>query len=195
MCLFFLWVVESHGKLPVLFSPIVIDNEGENVCSSQEAAEAQLNLTKVEIKQIIIDNPLLNPCGGNGWTRVAYLNMTDTVAVCPINWTVSISPVRGCGQTQTDRFICDSAFFSVSGQSYSRVCGIIEAYQKGSTDAFWNSLQHSYTSIESAYMDGLSLTHGPVGSRQHIWTFAAAIQEDDPMNYDPIFNCPCTNTQ
>ena len=197
LCLFFHWFVESHGKLPVLLSPTVIDQEGENVCSSQEAAEAQLNVTKEDIKQIIIDrvNPLLNPCGSNGWTRVAYLNMTDPVAVCPTNWTLNVSPVRGCGQTQTATFTCDSAFFSVSGQSYSRVCGRIEAYQKGSTDAFRNSLQHSHTSIESAYVDGLSLTHGPVGSRQHMWTFVAALQEDDPISCDPIFNCPCTNTR
>ena len=81
----------------------------------------------------------------------------------------------------------------MGGQSYTRVCGRILGYQKGTTDAFWNALHFSYTSIESAYVDGLLLTPGPVGSRQHIWTFTAALYDDDP-GYNAILNCPCTNT-
>ena len=38
------------------------------------------------------------------------------------------------------------------------------------------------------------MTYGPVGSRQHIWTFAAALHDDDP-SYNPLWNCPCTNTR
>ena len=46
---------------------------------------------------------------------------------------------------------------------------------------------------EAAYVSGLSVTHGPAGSRQHIWTFAAALDEQDPT-YNELYNCPCTNT-
>ena len=31
--------------------------------------------------------------------------------------------------------------------------------------------------IDSYYVDGVSLTYGGAGSRQHIWTFAAGITE------------------
>ena len=187
--------MEGHGALPVRISPTVIGQEGENVCPSEAAAEAQLNVTKEEIKQVINDvvNPLLNPCGGSGWTKVAYLNMTDPGSVCPTNWTLNTFPVRGCGRTRAARYTCDSAIFSTRGQRYSRVCGRILAYQKGLTEAFLNTAQ-SYTSIESAYVDGLSLTHGPIGSRQHIWSFATALYKDDPR-YNPVWNCPCTNTR
>ena len=34
--------------------------------------------------------------------------------------------------------------------------------------------------IEGAYVDGVSLTHGPPGARQHIWTF-------------PTLSCPCVS--
>ena len=47
---------------------------------------------------------------------------------------------------------------------------------------------------EHLYVDGVSVTHGPAGSRQHIWTFAAALYDDDP-NYCVPCNCPCTNTR
>ena len=194
-----LMIVEGHGTLPVRISSNTIAKEGENACPSQVKIESQLNVTKEEIRNRISDtvNPFLNSsrsCGGSGWTRVANLNMTDPGSVCPTNWTLHTSPVRGCGQTHTGYYTCDSTFLAVSGQRYSRVCGRILAYQAGSTDAFQNSVSAGRTSVDSAYVDGVSVTHGPVGSRQHIWTFAAALYEDDP-SYNPTVNCPCTNTR
>ncbi len=43
----------------------------------------------------------------------------------------------------------------------------------------------------------MSVTHGPAGSRQHIWTFTAYLFEDNPgYAKDYIqYNCACTNTQ
>ena len=37
------------------------------------------------------------------------------------------------------------------------------------------------------------MTHGPAGSRQHIWTFAATLDEQGRDGYRR-YNCPCTNT-
>ena len=37
--------------------------------------------------------------------------------------------------------------------------------------------------IEGYYVDGISLTHGPPGSRQHIWTFAGGLVENNPSSY------------
>ena len=128
-----------------------------------------LNATKTIVKESIDDTVirLLNSptsCGGIGWTRVAYLDMRDPGSVCPANWTSHSSPVRGCGQTQTTlHYTCDSAFFSARGQNYSRVCGRILAYQKGSPDVFHNSIDDGRSSIDSAYVDGVSVTHRPVG--------------------------------
>ena len=70
---------------------------------------------------------------------------------------------------------CKSVIFSSGGQSYSRVCGRVNAYQKGSTDAF--QFSSNSRTLEEIYVDGVSLTHGAPGSRQHIWTFAAAYYE------------------
>ena len=46
--------MEGHGALPVRISPTVIDQEGENVCPSQVAVEAQLNVTKEEMNKVLI---------------------------------------------------------------------------------------------------------------------------------------------
>ena len=53
--------------------------EGENSCPSQVNIESRLNVMKQEIRSKISDtvNPFLDSsisCGGNAWTRVAYLN-------------------------------------------------------------------------------------------------------------------------
>ena len=123
-------------------------------------------------------------CGGAGWRRVAYLNMSDPRQTCPSNWTLNTSPVRGCGRTSTGRQTCDSVFYPVNGLSYSRVCGMATAYHKG-----WSSGFEIVRSINDA-VSGLSVTHGPPGARQHIWTFVTA-ENDAQVNTD---NCPCTNT-
>ena len=183
--------MEGYDRLPVRLSPTVIKQVATDGCPPQMAVEDQLDETKEEIKQRINDTVL--SCGGIGWTRIAYLDMRDPGSVCPTNWTLHTSP-RSCGRTSRNRFTCDSEMISVKGQRYSRVCGKILAYQKGSTDAFWNAISHSKTTIDSAYVDGLSLTHGPVGSRQHIWTFSTALYGQDP-GFDTLHNCACSNTR
>ncbi len=157
-------------------------------------------MTKEEIKQVIMNtvNPTLDnneniACGSFGWRRVVYLNMTSPSATCPSSWTTHSSP-RGCGRGTSNGYTCDSAIFPVGGLSYSSVCGRILAYQRGSTDAFYNSVFDRYTSIDSAYVDGISVTHGSAGSRQHIWTFATALYEE-ASSYITKYNCACTNTQ
>ena len=70
--------------------------------------------------------------------------------------------------------------------AYSKVCGKIKAYHKGSPDAFYPSI--SNPNINSIYVDGISLTCG--NPRNHIWTFAAAVHEDN-SHLQKI--CPCTN--
>ena len=108
------------------------------------------------------------------WTRVAFLNMSDTNQVCPNNWTTISSPVKACGRGRITPSGCNSVFYSTFGQTYSHVCGRMIAYQDSSTNAFFN-LHAQNVQIDGPYLDGVSLTHGSEGSRQHIWSFASAI--------------------
>ena len=134
-------------------------------------------------------------CGGaGGWTRAAYLNMSDPNQQCPSNWTLVTTPIRGCGRRARRSYReCDSVTYSVHGRTYSSVCGRILAYQRGVAYAFYNALIYNLGTIDTAYLSGVSLTHGPAGSRQHIWSFVGARYEQDP-DYYTDWNCPCTNT-
>ena len=133
-------------------------------------------------------------CGGAGdWTRAVYLNMSDPNQQCPSNWTLVTTPIRGCGRRNISLYSCDSATFSVHGHTYSFVCGRILGYQRGYTIAYFGAHQRNLDTIDEAYLSGVSLTHGPAGSRKHIWSFVGASYEQDP-NYRTEINCPCTNT-
>ena len=65
------------------------------------------------------------------------------------------------------------------------MCGKMGGYQFGGTSAFVSS----NVGIENYYVDGISLTHGAAGGRQHIWTFAAGLSEVT-TNW-PDYGCPC----
>ena len=115
----------------------------------------------------------LTDCNGTpGWRRVAFINMTDTSYNCPTGLNLTSYSKRTCGRSHTNRG-CSSTTFSVGGLPYSRVCGRIRGYQRGVTAAFF----HYTESIDSYYVEGVSLTHGGAGRRRHIWTFAAGRSE------------------
>jgi len=54
---------------------------------------------------------------------------------------------------------------------------------------------NSFRTIEGNYVDGVSVTHGAAGSRQHIWTFAGASHQsnDSGSTSSLSFVCACTN--
>ena len=128
-------------------------------------------------------------CGGTGgWRRVVYLDMTDPNTTCPSDWQLTRHSKRTCG-IHSRTLTCDSVIFPVSGGEYTRVCGRIKGYQLFSTDAFEAYHIGDATTIDGAYVSGVSLTHG--SPRQHIWTFAAGYSEYHHTRNDA---CPCDAT-
>ena len=136
-------------------------------------------------------------CGCNGtegWTRVAFLNMTDPDQQCPGTWMLQnewrllggITETRRlCGGNSSSHLGCVSATYNTYGIHYSHVCGRVRGYQYFASTAF----RTSNSSIDSYYLSGVSLTHGPPGARQHIWTFAAGFGEGNTGSS----GCPCAN--
>ena len=184
---------QRKESAPATVSPVVINDDGGDTCPSQSQIHLQLTAAKTEI-QDIIESEFPEPCGGIGWKKIIDLNMTDPSEVCPSNLTLITSPVRGCGRRQTESNKCDSVTYSSGVNMYSKVCGRILAYQRGITYGLYLSVSGGLNNIERIYVDGLSLTHGPAGSRKHIWTFVAALSETY-SGYVPGWNCECTNNQ
>ncbi len=117
---------------------------------------------------------------------MTYIDMTDSSHQCPGDMDeVTLSGKRVCGRSSSAASqSCVSATFSISGLQYSQVCGRIRGYQYGDPDAFFD---RSSESIESQYVDGVSVTHGPPGRRKHVWTFATGRSESSGS----AGACPC----
>ena len=131
-------------------------------------------------------------CGSGDWTRAVFLNMSDTSQSCPSAWNLVTTPVRSCGRRLASFRVCDSVSYTIS-RSYSSVCGRIIAYQIGWAAGFYNFVSKGLSEIDDAYLDGVSLTHGPQGSRVHIWSFVGALYEQS-TSYRTDVTCPCSNT-
>ena len=99
---------------------------------------------------------------------------------CPQNWSLITSPKRTCGRSTgidckstTEPCTCDSAIFSNNGGTqYSEICGRVTGYRVSGTTGF-DGYEHLHEDIDSAYVDGVSITHGNGSVRQHIWTPAS----------------------
>ena len=129
-----------------------------------------------------MDNAGCGTAHHGGWLKVANLNMAASCATCPagLNYT-EISSKRMCTRSN-DKRGCSSVTIPTHGVPYTKVCGRARGYQYFTGEAFRNG----GNSLDSYYVDGLSLTYG--SPRQHIWTFAVG----HIKLLGTLANCPCT---
>ena len=143
-----------------------------------------VNLSNGSVITVYCDMDGNNCDGEGGWIRVAQLNMSEPGTTCPPGLTLqNYSNIDHslCGRSSSG---CASTFFSTYGLNYTKVCGKVRGYQFSSIDAF---LVQS-NSIDSTYVDGISITYGS-NPRQHIWTYAAG-EDDFQAGSD---DCPCNS--
>ena len=129
--------------------------------------------------------------------RVGFLDMTNSSHQCPSGLRQrNDSPnIRTCVRNRAPAG-CTSVELSTANIQYSTVCGRITGYHIGTVNGFEGS------NINSAYVDGVSLTHGT--PRQHIWSFAAGYstyrtcerchEDARPDSVDNDFFCDTANT-
>ena len=139
------------------------------------------NLIKIAVEKT--NNYTIPACGGSGWRRLVFLNMTDPDQTCPDSWRLyKQNSIRACGRQPSHTATCDSLKLGTDGYAYNQVCGRIKGYQYASPDGL-AVIQHDGT-IDSVYVDGVSITYG-MAPRKHIWTLYAGVREFS-------FGC-CTN--
>ena len=177
----------ANTTLPLTYPAQVLQGDGNQTCPS----EAQRGITRNEVKnaaqsllrESVVPLYQLYSCGGStGWRRVAYLNMSDLSQQCPSVWQEITTPHRVCGRRSTTGS-CEGVTYSTGSEQYDQVCGRIIGYQLGNTDSFLGSSQ----SIDTNYVDGVSVTHG--SPRQHVWTFSNGL--DELSRLYPYATCPC----
>ena len=130
-------------------------------------------------------------CGNitGGWMRVAYIDMTDMSNTCPQGLTYTVkSSTRMCTRSHTGYPSCSSVTFPTHEVPYTKVCGRARGYQYYDVSAFYNYHYQNQTTVDSAYVSGLSVTYG--SPQSHIWTFAVGRSKD---HNNDCCNCPCAS--
>ena len=173
----------SYDNIDLLKTHIELTQSINNIVKVDDVLET-LNSSLVSSCQDIKDKQPNSPSGNyhtnrelvycemgelcsteGGWTRIAYLNMTDPTVDCPTGFKLHESgDVRACGRSSDNAPGCQSIKFPSNGISYSEVCGRVVGYQFGSPDA----LRNEANNIDSHYVDGVSITQGY--PRKHVWT-------------------------
>ena len=128
---------------------------------------------------------LCNATGG--WTRLAYLDMTDATQNCPSVFTqYQESGYRVC-RRPSNSASCFSTSFPSNGINYNQICGKVTAYQYRAPDAVRSG--NSHNNLNSWYVDGVSITRG--SPREHVWTLIAGLFESTSPSWGGVANCPC----
>jgi hypothetical protein len=176
----------ANDQLQIAGAPRVLQGNGTDSgqCPSAEKREAVRNEIYQTVVLAITGTYFCN--GSPGWRRVAFINMTDTSYNCPTGLTLTSFSKRTCAHPHSNGR-CFSTFFNIGDSPYSQVCGRIRGYQYGASSAFGSG--STGQGIDGHYVGGVSLTHGSAGRRQHIWTFAAGLNEADNVWRDQ--RCPC----
>ena len=173
----------AQGDNTTLTYPVqVLQGDGSQTCPSEAQRERVRNEVKNATRGLLQELSPSFYCGGTGWRRVAYLNMSDPSQRCPSVWQEITTPRRVCGRRLTTS-ACEGLNYTTGSQQYNQVCGRIISYMIGHPDAF----RSAGSSIDGVYAEGVCLTRG--FPRQHVWTFAAGIDEQIGRSN----TCPCVN--
>lgn len=119
-----------------------------------------------DVYQVYCDMEL--ECGDQkgGWMRI-YSFDTSVGHSCPVGWYKHETLNLCTGKNLLAG--CYSAYFPSYDVNYKRVCGMVKAYQKGTTNAFYPTSyflgkdksitpDKASASIDGVYVDGISIT-------------------------------------
>ena len=128
---------------------VTLETPEDSICPPDSDLEtARINITSNVsniLQEIAAEINTVPECGGSGWRRVAFLNMTDPTQQCPDSWrNYTKDSVRACGRQESSVSSCSSVEYSPDGLEYTRVCGRITGYQYGSPDGYPASRRYSY---------------------------------------------------
>ena len=131
--------------------------------------------------------------GEGGWTRVAFVNMSEPGSSCPpglVQYYISDTSLCWITQWTYDEH-CSSSFFFTHGLNYTKVCGQVRGYQYGYPIGFYQYIING-TEFDKFHPQiktfGVTLTYSN-NPRKHIWTYAGGHGEQGTSSS----HCPCNN--
>ena len=182
-------VLENKGLASNILEVVLNVQNGSIPTSCEYIKENQPNNPSgyYHINSDIVYCEMGELCGSKGgWSRLAYLDMSDSTVDCPTGFRLyEKNGNRACGRLASDEGSCASVKFPSKGISYSEVCGRVVGYQYGTPDAVDTRFggPEIYNDINTYYVDGVSITQS--FPRKHIWTLMGGVFESipDPGNW------------
>ena len=179
------------GEQVYKFPAAILDTPENMVCPPDSQLETARDSISANLSEILINITTITytipDCGGSGWRRVAFLDMTDPYQTCPEQWRLyEQGTIRACGRQETDSASCDSVYFSPGETAYTQVCGRMTGYSFFTIDGI-AGLFYTPTpgnEINEEYLDGVSVTYGM--PRQHIWSFFNGHYEERCCNQEDL---------
>ena len=139
------------------------DNTAVTTVTTQSPTTGAMT-TQPPTTEAMTTQPLTVPserCGGSGWRKVAFIDMTNTSQNCPQGLTLTGYSKQSCGRTNLNWRACSSVIaFPVGGGQYSRVCGRAKAYHWGSLNSF-DGYNRDSRGINEQYVDSLEYPPQP----------------------------------
>ncbi len=181
------------SKLPTKISPSSLEHDestSATTCPANDMIDQEIKKTKDYFNKDHRFRPC--GCGSSDWTRVALYNYS--IHECP-EGTIRVNITDPNTQQVITRCVNEGydpvpVPIPVNGVSYSTVCGRILGWGRGC--AFAPFINRN-SSIESDYINGVSLTHGPPGNRKHIWSFVVAVSDNEIGTRATRYHCPCSS--
>ena len=174
------------------------EEEFNRICDTvstkiQSNFQVVVDVLNVTLQGIVatLDNLPITLCDitSSNWQNVGKFD-TRLGDECPSGFRNESNEHTGqsaCGRI-ADGASCSSINIPVD-ISYTKVCGFIRGYQDSSPDAFDRRIG-AEDSLESYYVDGVSITQGS-SPRRHLWTYAAGLAE---LHSVQSYRCPCAKT-
>ena len=148
------------------------EHERKNQLEIVDDIQSMLEMKKETVEAVC---EFSHPCGGSGWTRVAYYDFRREGTLCPAGFTTGEDGKPHVCVPNIEPTLCLTRLSFSSPKPYSSVCGRIAAYQVGMASLFLPD-------------GGITLTHGN-SPMVHIWSFAVGLTQSSGVI--PSVRCPC----
>ena len=104
----------ANTTFPLTYHDQVLQGVDNQTCPSEEQEDIARNKVKTAtgrlLRESVIPDLQAFLCGGSGWRRVAYLNMSDPSQQCPSVWQEITTPHRVCGRRSTSPIRIQSSY-------------------------------------------------------------------------------------
>ena len=188
---------QSQGddtSLPLSYNArTVINDITEDSCPEHAVRDEIIEMFSMDVQSDIQDTVFPSLLLSQGWTRVTYLDLTNSSHQCPAGWQTYTQPPQGLAVEIMILLLVSQ--YSIQPKELPIVACVVVLLATSIvyvTMAFSTYNADPTRTIHAVYVDGINITHGS-NPREHVWTFASAFYESYIGTGDTTSHCTNAN--